>query len=48
MPELTYDLSNELESKLQQLGTAVTRARNGKGMTVEALARASRVSVLTV
>lgn len=48
MPDLTFDRDNELEAKLQRLGMAVARARNEKGMTVEALSRASRVSGLTV
>lgn len=39
---------SELEQKLKQLGGAVFRARFDKSMTVEAVARASRVSEVTV
>jgi len=42
------DLDGALEEKLRQLGDAVARARADKGLTVDALARASRVSALTV
>jgi transcriptional regulator with XRE-family HTH domain len=48
MIALTEDRDSEVEQKLKQLGAAVLRARTEKGMTVEAVARASRVSVMTV